>query len=218
MSKVQLYSYYRSSASYRVRIALNYKSIPYEYKSVHLIKNKGEQNSPEFRELNPMGEVPCLVYGEHKISQSMAIFNYLDDIFPERPLLFPKDIYKKAKIIEFCEHINAGIHPIQNLKVLRKLEREYKVDQEGKLKWAAYWIVRGFQALENLLQSTSGKFSFGNEITAADMFLCPQVYNAKRFGIDMSLFPLIERVDQDCLQLDAFRNAYPGVQPDTPNE
>ncbi|MCB0355549.1 MAG: maleylacetoacetate isomerase [Bdellovibrionales bacterium] len=216
MAKIELFSYYRSSASYRVRVALYHKELEFEYKPIHLIQNNGEQNSPEFRELNPMGEVPCLVHDKNIINQSMAIFCYLDDVFPEKPL-FAKDYYKKAKIIEFCEHINAGIHPIQNLKVLRKLEREFKISQEDKNRWAAYWIVRGFQAIENLLQTSSGKYCFGDELTAADMFLCPQVYNANRFGVDMSLFPLIEKIDHNCLKLDCFRNAYPGVQPDTPN-
>ena len=216
MANIQLFSYYRSSASYRVRVALHHKGLEFTYKPVHLIQNSGEQNTPEFRELNPMGEVPCLVIDDHVINQSMAIFTYLDAVFPENPL-FPKDNYKKAKVIELCEHINAGIHPIQNLKVLRKIEREYKADQEEKNKWAAYWIVRGFQAIENMLQANSGSYCFGDDVTAADMFLCPQVYNANRFGVDMSLFPLIEKVEQSCLQLDSFRNAYPGVQPDTPN-
>ena len=217
MKNLQLYSYYRSSASYRVRIALHFKRLPFEYKPVHLVQNNGEQNASEYRELNPMGEVPTLVHNSHILNQSMAIFLYLDEAFPNTPQLFPKDILKKSKIIEMCEHINSGIHPIQNLKVLRKLEREYKADQVEKNKWAAYWIVRGFQAIENVLQTTSGTYCFGDEVTAADMFLCPQVYNANRFGVDMSLFPLIEKIDEKCLQLDDFRNAYPGVQPDTPN-
>ncbi|MCB0390858.1 MAG: maleylacetoacetate isomerase [Bdellovibrionales bacterium] len=216
MSEIKLYSYYRSSASYRVRIALFYKGLKYEYLPVHLVQNNGEQNTTEFRELNPMGEVPCLIHNGLALSQSMAIFNFLDSMYPDKPL-FPADHFKRAKVIEFCEHINAGIHPIQNLKVLRKLEREFNVNQEDKNKWAAYWIVRGFQALENILQTTSGSFCFGEDITAADMFLCPQVYNANRFGVDMTLFPIIEKIEQNCLKLDAFRNAYPGVQPDTPN-
>ncbi len=216
MSQLKLYNYYRSSASYRVRAALNYKKLNYEYVPIHLVKNNGEQNTPEFRQLNPMGEVPCLVHGDHTISQSMAIFTYLDDIFPEKPL-FPSEPYKKAKIIEFCEHINSGIHPIQNLKVLRKLEREFKIDEDKKMQWAAYWIVRGFQSLENMLRFTTDKYCFGNEVTAADMFLTPQVYNATRFQVDMSLFPLIENIEKNCLELDCFRDAFPGVQPDTPN-
>lgn len=217
MSEIKLYSYYRSSASYRVRTALYYKNLEYDYKPVHLINNNGEQNSQDFRKLNPMGEVPCLIHKDQPISQSMAIFLYLDDMFADNPL-FPKSFYDKAKVIEFCEHINAGIHPLQNLKVLRKLEREYEMDMEGKLKWAAYWIVRGFQSLENILRKTSGTYCFGDQLTAADMFLAPQVYNANRFKVDMTLFPIIERIEQNCLKLECFRNAYPGVQPDTPNE
>jgi maleylacetoacetate isomerase len=217
MESVKLYSYYRSSASYRVRVLLNYKSIPFEYIPVHLVKSNGEQNSYEYRQLNPMGEVPCLVHGDKVLSQSVAIFNYVEEVFPQHPV-FPKDAFKRAKNIEFCEHINSGIHPVQNLKVLRKLEREFQADEDTKMKWAAYWIIRGFQSIENILRDTAGKFSFGDTLSAADMFLTPQVYNAHKYKVDMSLFPIIEKIEKNCLDLDCFRNAYPGVQPDTPNE
>ena len=217
MEEIQLYSYFRSSASYRVRIALNFKSLPYTYTPVHLINAGGEQHQESFRKLNPMGEVPCLVHKGRAISQSMAIIQYIDSLVESPPLL-PSDPYKKSKVIEICEVINSGIHPLQNLKVLQKLERQHNLNEEERSKWAAYWIVRGFESLEHLLVPLHGTYSFGDTISMADLFVCPQVYNARRYNVDMSIFPTIESIEKNCLTLEAFRNAYPGVQPDTPND
>ncbi len=217
MNEFKLYSYFRSSASYRVRVALLLKEIRFQYIAIHLVKDGGEQHSDRYKVINPMGEVPVLEHSGKHISQSMAILQYLDDIEP-RPLLFPKDVFLKAKVLEACEIVNSGIHPLQNLKVMQKLEREFKINRDDGEKWAAYWIMRGFQAFERTIATHAGKFCFGNELTAADIFLCPQVYNARRFKIDMGMFPILEKVEKNCLELDAFRNAYPGVQPDTPNE
>lgn len=141
MTPIILYSYFRSSAAYRVRIAMLLKKVPFEYRAVHLLSNGGAQNQKGYRELNPMGEVPLVVDGAHRIGQSMAILQYLDEKWP-KPLLFPKDIYKRAEVIQFCENINSGIHPVQNLKLLQELEKRFKVDQTGKEDWAKHWIKK----------------------------------------------------------------------------
>jgi maleylacetoacetate isomerase len=214
-SDVVLYSYFRSSAAYRVRIALHLKNIPHEYRAIHLLNSGGEQNKQDYLKVNPMGEVPCLVHKDQPIGQSMAIVEYLDAIWPVPPL-FPKDPYRAALVRQLCENINAGIHPIQNLKVLQELERRFSVDQDVKNDWAAYWIARGFIGVERMLEKTAGRYCVGNEITAADLFLVPQVVNAKRYNVDMGAFPRIQKVNDECMKLTAFIKAGPKEQPDTP--
>lgn len=212
---IQLYSYFRSSASYRVRIALELKGLEYEYKPVHLVNNGGEQNRAEYRVLNSMGQVPCLVHDQFILTQSMAILHYLDDVFPE-PELFPKEPQEKAKVIQLCEMVNSGIHPIQNLSVLNEVVQRYEIEKEGKIEWARFWIHRGFQAIEKDLQEVAGEYCFGDQLTAADLVLVPQVYNAHRFEVDMEAFPKIAEIEERCLKLDCFKKSEPGSQPDTP--
>lgn len=213
MTSVKLYSYFRSSASYRVRIALYWKSIEFEYIPVHLLNEGGQQKQPEFKKLNPLGEVPCLVHGDKVLGQSMAILQYLDSVWPD-PSLFPKDPFAKAKVIQLCEVVNCGIHPLQNLKVLQEIVGRWGVTPEGKVDWAAHWIRQGFVGLESLLIETAGRHAFGDTLTAADLFIVPQVFNARRFQVDMSSFPTIEKVEKEALQLEAFRRSLPSAQPD----
>jgi len=209
-----LYSYYRSSCSYRVRIALYLKNIDFEYRPIHLVKEGGEQNKANYKDLNPRGEVPYLIDGDSRLSQSMAILLYLDKKHPD-PALFPKE---KAKCIELCEMINTGIQPIQNLKVLQYIAKEFGADDAAKAKWCKHWITQGFEALEKALSKVSGKYSIGDALTAADLFLIPQVYNAHRFKVAMKSFPLIQSIHQNCIELEAFKRAEPSTQPDAPSK
>lgn len=215
MEKVQLYSYFRSSAAYRVRIALYLKNIPFEYIPVHLLKDGGEQFSEAYKALNPAAEVPTFAHNGRVISQSMAILEYIDSVWPQAPL-FPLAPYEKAKVIQICETVNSGIHPVQNLKVLKELEARFNLTLDEKTQWAAYWIQHGFVGLEKILQSTAGTYCFGGQITAADLFVAPQVYNARRFQVDMTQFPTIERIYKNCLCHSAFQKASPERQPDSP--
>lgn len=218
-----LYSYWRSSCSWRVRIALEMKNLKYQYIPIHLVKN--EQLSEEFLELNPRGLVPCLIEGSGEqaraLSESMAILIYLEEKYKGSRLL-PKDPYEKAKVLRVCESINSGIQPLQNLATLRKIMEyfpaektnpEDKTKTEMKMEWGKHWIDQGFVAVEALLPD-QGPYCFGNEVTLADVFLVPQVYNANRFKVDMSKFPKIAERCANLEKLPAFIRAHPDNQPD----
>ena len=213
-----LYNYYRSSTSYRVRIALELKKLSYAYKPVHLLNNGGEQNSESFRQLNPSGGVPTLIHGDDAISQSFAIVEYLDDAFPNTYQLMPKVPLKKAKVRQVCEIINSDMHALQNLKVLQYLEKKHAYTQDDKDKWCQQWIRPSFAALEKILKQTSGQYCFGDEITAADVFLVPQVITAERFKTDLSAYPTVVKIYAKCLQKQEFLKAHPFRQIDTPAE
>lgn len=217
MSRLQFYSYFRSSASFRVRIALHLKGIPHDYHAVHLLKDGGEQNQHAYRNVNPMGEVPSIVDGDFVLSQSMAILQYLDEKYP-KPRLFPADLKSRCKVIQMCENINAGIQPLQNLKVFHELERRYGVDQAGKENWAQLWISKGFDGIEKSLEATAGTYAFGGEVSAADLYIVPQWFTSKRLNVDLSPYPIINRVTENCMKLEAFAKAEPSAQPDTPPE
>ncbi len=212
-SPLVLYSYFRSSSSFRVRIALNLKDIPYEIKPIHLLKDGGEQRKDDFKKMNPMGEVPCLFHDGKYLAQSMAIIEYIDGNFPGHSL-FPPIPLDAAKVRQVCEIINSGIQPIQNLKVLQKIEKDFGANEEAKNKWAHYWIQDGFMALEKILEPMAGTYSHKNKLSAADCFVIPQVFNAKRFNVDMSQFPTIQRIFDACMNIPAFIKASPEKQPD----
>ncbi len=207
MEHVTLYSYYRSSSAYRVRIVLEIKNISYEYRAIHLLKDGGEQYTRDYRKLNPMAQVPILVHNGYSLTQSLPIIEYLDTSFPT-PSLLPKEIKARCRVLKLCEMVNSGIQPLQNLSVLKKVE-ELGGD---RAEWSEYWIQRGFQALEEEMQE--GTFSFGNQLTAADAFLVPQVYNAKRFNVDMTPFPKVTSVYEKCIVMEPFKKAHPSSQPD----
>ncbi len=215
MSRLQFYSYFRSSASFRVRIALNLKNVPYDYHAVHLLKDGGEQHQTAYRAVNPMGEVPSIVDGDFVLSQSMAILLYLDDKFP-KPRLFPADPKTRARVVQFCENINSGIQPLQNLKVFHELEKRYGADQAGKESWAGLWINSGFASLEKQLATTAGTYAMGGDVTAVDLYIVPQVFTSRRLKVDLASYPIINRVTEACMQLEAFKKAEPSSQPDTP--
>lgn len=212
MSEFILYSYFRSSASYRVRIALNLKNAKYDYVAVHLLKDGGEQHKADYKKLNPLEQVPTLIHNGKNISQSMAIIQYLDDIITN-PRLFPTTPLEKAQVIQFCEIINSGIQPLHNVSVAEKLGY-FGLDEKSKVEWNAYWIDKGLAALEAILKETAGTYSFGGKVTAADIFLVPQVVSARRFGGHPDNFPTLMRVFENCNKLDAFKNAEPTKQPD----
>lgn len=191
-----------------MRIALNFKKIEYDYRPIHLVKDGGEQHSPEYLELNPSGEVPLFIHEELTLGQSMAIMMYLDRKWPNPPI-WPQNPEVRAQTIQLCEIINSGIQPIQNLKVLKYVDGKF-----DKIEWGAHWITEGFKTLEQALQKTAGDYSVGDDVSTADCFLIPQVYNAHRFKVDMEQFPTIKRINDSCLKLSSFIDAAPENQPD----
>ena len=209
MKEFTLYNYFRSSCSYRVRIALYLKNIPFTYKSIHLVKNGGEQYSDDFKSLNSLAQVPCLKIDNKTLTQSLPIIQYLDELYPDPPL-FSEDAFTKSEILSICEIINSSIQPFQNLTVLKKIS-----DIGGdKTKWAAEWISQGMESLEIILKSKAKEFSFGDHLTCVDLFLIPQLYNARRFQVDITSFPTLKQVEKTCLTLSAFQKAKPENQPD----
>jgi maleylpyruvate isomerase len=212
---MKLYSYFRSSAAYRVRIALNLKGLAYEYAPIHLLRDGGQQLKPDYRELNPDGIVPTFIDGDDVLTQSLAIIEYLEETHPEPPLL-PGTPLDRAFIRSVALQIACEIHPVDNLRVLKYLKHTLKVGDEAKDAWYRHWLESGFESLEKRLANDSrvGKLCFGDTPTLADLCLVPQVYNARRFNLDMSRYPTIERIVDHAAQIDAFARAAPGQQPD----
>jgi maleylacetoacetate isomerase len=209
---VKLYGYFRSSAAYRVRIALNLKNLPYEQAAVHLTRNGGWQWSEEFRAINPQKRVPALVLpGGDTLLQSLAIIEYLDEIAPEPPLL-PKDPVARAHVRAVAQIIACDIHPLNNLVALNYLKGPLGHDQAAVDEWYRHWVVQGLDAIEALLRP--GPYAFGAHVTLADLCLVPQMFNARRFKVDMAKYPQIAAVDAACLKLPAFDKARPENQPD----
>jgi maleylacetoacetate isomerase len=210
---VILYSYFRSSAAYRVRIALNLKNIDYEIRPVHLLKNGGEQFKADYLALNPQGRIPVLVVENKVLTQSSAIIEYLEETFPNPPLL-PANPIERAYVRSLSQIIACDIHPLNNLRVLNYLKSILKSDFQQA--WRSHWIEECFSALEQLLQKNDylGRCCFGDTPSMADAFLIPQVYNALRFECEMENFPLISGIYQNCMQEIAFSNAAPEKQPD----
>jgi len=212
MQPTVLYSYWRSSCSWRVRLALALKNVPYEYAPVHLLKGGGEQNTAEYSNLNPWKVVPTLIIDGNTLSQSLAILEYLEETRPSPPLL-PQAPAQKAKVREIMQAIGSDIQPIQNLRVLNKIG-EITGDSAQKTEWAKYWIEQGITGVERVLLTTAGKYSFGDTVTFADVCLVPQVANAVRFGVPLDKFPTIARVNTNLSELEEFKKAHPSVQPD----
>jgi maleylacetoacetate isomerase len=211
-----LYTYWRSSAAYRVRIALNLKGLPYEARPVHLVNDGGEQLKPDYRVLSPQAQLPTLVDGERVVRQSMAILEYLEDTRPA-PALMPADAAGRAKVRELMQAVGTDVHPLGNLRVLKALEADFGAVQAQKEAWTRRWITLGFDGLEALLaEGVAGRFSVGDSPTLADCCLVPQYYNAVRWSVDLAPYPIIRRVVAACQELDAFRRAAPEAQPDAP--
>lgn len=215
---VKLYSYWRSSAAYRARIALNLKGIEYDIVPVHLTDNGGEQHGAEFHALNPQELIPVLVDRSRVIRQSMAIIEYLEEAYEGARKLLPGTARERSRVRGLAYIVACDIHPLNNLRVLQYLEREFNTPQVERERWAQHWIREGFKAFEALLADnpSTGEFCEGDEPTMADVCLVPQVYNARRWSVDMSPFPLIQRIADTCMKLDEFVRAAPENQPDAP--
>lgn len=209
MGRIILYDYYRSSAAYRVRIALNLKGVDYERRPVNLVES--EQRSDEYRSLNPLGLVPMLDIDGHRLTQSLAIINYLDLRFPNVPLI-PAAAVERAHVVAMCLTVACDIHPLNNLRVLKYLKNEMGHSQEEVDRWYAHWIREGLPALEAMAAPKAGKFLFGNGPSAADVCLVPQLYNARRFNVPIDDFPTLLRAEENANKLEAFAAAHPDRQ------
>ena len=210
-----LYGYWRSSASYRVRMALNLKNVAYEHRAVHLVRDGGQQHAPGYTALNPQAQVPTLVHGDRVLTQSLAILEYLEEVFPT-PALLPGDPDGRARVRALCGVIACDTHPLNNLGVLKYLVGTLGVDEDGKLAWYRHWVARGLDAFERLLAGSdeTGRFCHGDTPTLADCCLLPQVYNARRFNCDESNWPEIRRICAELDTISALRDAAPENQPD----
>ena len=215
MSGLALHSYWRSSAAYRVRIALGLKELDWRTAGVHLVRDGGEQHSDTYRRLNPQGLVPTLETDAVVLTQSMAIIEYLDERFPEPPLL-PADAAGRARVRALAQIVACDIHPLNNLRVLQWLRNHLGADKGQRNQWYRHWISEGFNALEALLRNSrdTGRYCHGDTPSLADLCLIPQVYNAIRYECDLEAYPEIRRINTACLELDAFAKAVPEAQPD----
>ncbi len=209
---MKLYSYFRSSAAYRVRIALNLKGMPYEMVPIHLNKDGGQQRKPEFVAVNPQMRVPALALSSGDVlTQSLAIIEYLDDIQPEPPLL-PADALARAKVRAIAQIVACDIHPLNNLIALQYLKRTLKHEQPEIDAWYHHWVIEGFKAIEAMI--APAPYACGAHVTLADLCLVPQVFNARRLKVPLDAFPKIVAADAACLKLAAFDKARPENQPD----
>ena len=209
---MKLYSYFRSSAAYRVRIALNLKELPYQMAFVHLTKDGGQQRKPEFVAINPQKRVPALELSSGEVlTQSLAIIAYLDEVYPEPPFL-PADALERAKVRAIAQVVACDIHPLNNLIALQYLKRTLKHEQPEIDAWYHHWVIDGFTAIETMLNP--GPYACGSHVSLADICLVPQVYNAHRLKVPLDNFPKIVAVEQACLKLPAFDKARPENQPD----
>ncbi len=209
---MKLYTYFRSSAAYRVRIALNLKGLPYEMVSVHLTKDGGQQHKPDFHAINPQERVPALVLSSGEVlTQSLAIIAYLDEVEPEPPFL-PADALDRAKVRAVAQVVACDIHPLNNLIALQYLKRTLKHEQADIDAWYHHWVIEGFKAIEAMIKPAP--YACGAHVTLADICLIPQVFNARRLKVPLDAFPKIVAVEQACLKLPAFDKARPENQPD----
>ncbi|ARP86004.1 maleylacetoacetate isomerase [Bordetella genomosp. 9] len=212
---MQLYSYFRSSAAYRVRIALNLKGLAYTCVPIHLLKDGGQQLKPDYTRLNPQALVPTLVDGDAVLTQSLAIIEYLDETYPSAPLL-PATPLARARVRALAQNIACDIHPLNNLRVLRYLKREMNLPDEARDTWYRHWVETGLLALEKMLADSpeTGTYCHGDTPTLADTCLVPQLFNARRLKCDLSAMPTVVRIDEACRALPAFQQAAPENQPD----
>ena len=209
---MKLYTYFRASSPYRVRIALNLKGLSYEAIPIHLTKDGGQQRKPDYRAVNPQMKVPSLALHNGEIlTQSLAIIEYLDETHPSPPLL-PKDAVARAKVRAAAQLIACEIHPLDNLAPLRYLKNQLKHEQPDIDAWYHHWILEGFEALETMIRP--GPYAFGAAVTLADICIVPQVFNARRMKVPLDKFPQLVAVDEACLKLPAFDKARPENQPD----
>ena len=215
---LHLYSYWRSSAAYRVRIALALKALAFETRPVHLLKDGGQQHAAAYVEVNPQQLVPVLLHGRRAIRQSLAIIEYLEEVWPEAPALLPGTARERGRVRALAQLVACDIHPLNNLRVLQFFERQWNVPQAERDEWVRHWIVEGLAAFEGLVADdpATGTFCHGDAPGLADCCLVPQLYNARRFGVDLGPWPTLARIEQACLALPAFKAAAPETQPDAP--
>ncbi|WP_026375552.1 maleylacetoacetate isomerase [Aestuariibacter salexigens] len=213
---IKLFSYWRSSASYRVRIALNLKQLDYHIEPVHLVKEGGQQHSEAYGGINPSHLVPTFFDEDEDVilNQSLAIIEYVDEKHPQPVKLIPEHKLERARVRALSYDLACDIQPLANLRVLQHIGNRFDATQEDKAEWAKHWITTGFKAVEKRLQNTAGDYCFGFDVTMADVCLVPQYFNAKRFNVDLQAFPTIQRVCENCQELDAFIRAQPENQPD----
>lgn len=210
---MKLYTYYRSTAAYRVRIALNYKQIPYASIPVNLLE--GKQFDENYSQLNPQMRVPTLIDGDNTLGQSMAILEYLEEKYPERALL-PQDIVQRSHARFIANIIACDMHPLNNTGVLKYLKEQLHQEQSGVNTWYHHWLKKGFDALESLLTFSEGLYCIDNRLTLADVCLIPQIFNAFRFEFPMDDYPKLLSIYHHCMTLEAFEKAKPDNQPDAP--
>lgn len=210
---MKLYGYFRSSASYRVRIALSLKGLDYDLQPIHL--RRGDQRAMDYLAQNPQGLVPALVDDGKVLTQSLAIMEYLEERFPE-PALLPGGAADRAWVRALAQVVACDIHPINNLRILQYLENDLELDDGARAAWARRWIEDGFGALEAMLKDDprTGDYCFGDNPTLADICLVPQIFNSQRFAVDMGRFPTLARVHENCMRLSAFKDQAPERQPD----
>lgn len=212
---IKLYNYFRSSASYRVRIALNFKGLPYEYVPVHLLKDGGQQLAPSFRTLNPDSLTPVLDDEGQVLTQSLAIIEYLEETRPLPPLL-PRTAVERAYVRSIALAIACEIHPLNNLRVLRYLVKTLGLSEEQKNTWYRHWVEQGLASLETRLvaEARNGLYALGDAVTIADVVIVPQIFNAQRMDCNLGSVPTVMRIFDHCMQLPAFIDAQPSAQPD----
>jgi maleylacetoacetate isomerase len=211
---MKLYTYWRSTAAYRVRIALALKNIPHQSVTVHLIKDGGQQRHEAYSQKNPHQLVPLLELDDGRcIAQSLAIIEYLDEMVPSPPLL-PNDPVLRAQVRSVALAIACDIHPLNNLRVTQYLTSTLEASEEAKKEWYAHWITLGFAAIEKTLSTVPGPFAFGSQISLADLYIVPQVYNARRFSIPLDRYPRLLAIDEACASLQPFQDARPEAQID----
>ena len=217
VDRLRLFSYWRSSAAYRVRIGLNLKGLPYDIVPVHLLRDGGEQHKPDYRTTNPQGLVPVLEHGQRMLRQSMAILEYLDEIWPD-PALLPATARDRQRVRALAQLVACDVHPLNNLRVLQYFEREWHVPQPERDEWVRHWIREGLGAFEAMLADhpSTGEYCDGHAPSLADCCLVPQLYNARRFKLDVSAYPKLLRIEAACNALPAFEAARPENQPDAP--
>jgi maleylacetoacetate isomerase len=215
MSGLRLYGYWRSSASYRVRIALACKGLDFEYVPVHLVRSGGEQYSPEYRALNPQSRVPALETPDGVLTQSMAIMEWLEEVYPE-PALLPRNPGERARVRALAQIMVADVQPLQNSSVTQFLQGTLNVDDAALKAWLREWVGRGLRAFEEMLALApgDGDFCVGDAPTLADVCLVPQCHSARRFGVDPTVYSRIAHIERACAALPAFQRAAPDRQPD----
>jgi maleylacetoacetate isomerase len=215
MSELRLHTYFRSSAAYRVRIALNLKGLPYTAVPIHLVRGGGEHHGQAFEHLNPARLVPVLQDGAVTLTQSLAIIEYLEQTHPV-PALLPVDAAARARVRSLALTIACDIHPLNNLRVMRYLKSEFDLDDSRREQWSRHWIAEGFQALERMLARSAytGSFCHGDSPSMADCCLVPQIANAERVQCPLAPYPTLMRIQENCRRLPAFMRAAPGAQPD----